>query len=259
VTPSQYLHPHQAFFVLSSGGSSKGETFTFTTDMATTTTDGGSYFRGADEQVNYPLVNLFAENETGNRDLTIIELNRRELGGAAKINELRNANFQIAAALDGQRYGILFTPEGTEKVPVHFVAEEDGTYTLRWSTCNGEFTSLILVDNLTGGICNMLSTDHYTFEASKDDYASRFYITYTVTGVDENNEGDGTFAFFDGSEWVVNGKGQLDVVDVQGRTLYSARLVNDKNRVSLNGVAAGVYLLRVSDGTNTMVQKIVVK
>ncbi len=112
---------------------------------------------------------------------------------------------------------------------------------------------------MTGTITDMLRADHYTFEATTDDYASRFYITYTVTGVDEYNEGDGTFAFFDGSEWVIEGKGQLDVVDVQGRTLYSERLVNDKNRVSLNGVAAGVYLLRVSDGTNTMVQKIVVK
>ena len=255
--PSRYIHPHQAFFALVSEATS----LTFAPSMAGTTKDdnGNSFFRGGEEQVNYPVVNLFAENATGNRDLTIIELNRPELGGAAKINELRNANFQIAAALDGQRYGILFTPEGTERVPVHFTTAEDGTYTLRWNMHNGEFTSLILVDNVTGAVCNMLTNNHYTFEASADDYASRFYITYTVTGVDENNEGDGSFAFFDGSEWIVSGKGQLDVIDVTGRVLRSQRLVNEHNRVSLNGVAKGVYLLRVSDGTNTMVQKIVVR
>ena len=58
---------------------------------------------------------------------------------------------------------------------------------------------------------------------------------------------------------VVNGKGQLDIVDVTGRVLFSKRLANEQNRVSLNGVAKGVYLMRVTDGKNTMVQKIVVK
>lgn len=250
----QFVHQHQAFFVHSEKESTR---LTFKPGMAKVAEDA-PYFRGSDK-VNYPLVNLFAENTKGNRDLAVIEFNRPELGGATKVNGVRNANFQVAASLEGHRYGLVFTPEGTEKVPVHFTTEENGTFTLTWETLHGDFTSLLLVDNMTGTITDMLRADSYTFDATTDDYASRFYITYTVTGVDEYNEGDGTFAFFDGSEWVVNGKGQLDVVDVQGRTLYSERLVNDKNRVSLNGVSAGVYLLRVSDGTNTMVQKIVVR
>jgi hypothetical protein len=252
------LHQHQAFFVHSEA---ENATLTFKPGMATATMPEGytaPYFRG-EGRINYPLVNLFVENIKGNRDLAVIEFNRPELGGATKVNGVRNANFQVAASLEGHRYGLVFTPEGTEKVPVHFTTEENGTFTLTWETLHGDFTSLLLVDNMTGTITDMLRADSYTFDATTDDYASRFYITYTVTGVDEYNEGDGTFAFFDGSEWVVNGKGQLDVVDVQGRTLYSERLVNDKNRVSLNGVSAGVYLLRVSDGTNTMVQKIVVR
>ena len=254
--PSKYIHPHQGFFMYTASDA----TFEFLPTMAgTQKSETGSYYRGREDQINYPLVNIYAENEHGNRDLAVVEFNRPELGGATKVNCVRNTNFQIAASLEGQRYGLVFTPEGTERVPVHFITEEDGTFTLTWNTQNGEFTSLLLVDNMTGTITDMLRADHYTFESSAEDYASRFYLTYTVTGVDENGEGDGTFAFFDGSAWVVNGKGQLDVVDVQGRTLYSARLVNDKNRVSLNGVAAGVYLLRVSDGTNTMVQKIVVR
>ena len=152
---------------------------------------------------------------------------------------------------------LVFTPEGTERIPVHFIADENGTYTLRWNTQNGEFTSLRLVDNLTGTNYDMLANDHYTFTASTEDYASRFYITYTVTDVDENVDGESNFAYFDGSDWVVNGQGTLDVVDVLGRTLFSQRLTNDQNRVNLNGVAKGVYLLRVSNGKNTMVQKIV--
>ena len=252
--PSLYIHPHQAFFMHTDAG----ETFTFDYSWATANKEDGSYFRG-DDRVNYPLVNLFAENGRGNRDLTVIELLRPEEGGATKVNGLRNANFQIAASFGGQRYGLLFTPEGTEKVPVHFTTEEDGTYTLTWSTYNGDFTSLFLVDNMKGTVTDMLHSDHYTFDATTEDYASRFYITFAVTGVDEYNDGDNSFVFYDGNQWIVDGKGYLDVIDVMGRTLYSERLVNEHNIVNLNGVAAGVYVMRLSDGNNTMVQKIVVR
>lgn len=252
--PAQNIHPHQAFFY---HATDDGDDLIFNTGMATTEKNPNSYYR--DAQVNYPLVNLFAQNAAGNRDLAVVEFNRPELGGATKVGFMTNANFQIAAHLDGQNYGLLFTPENTEKVPVRFYTDEDGTFTLTWSTFNGDFTSLLLVDNMTGTITDMLRSDHYTFDAKTSDYASRFYLTYACTGVEEVNEGDGSFAFFDGSEWVVNGKGQLDIIDVTGRVLFSKRIANEQNRVNLNNVAPGVYMMRVSDGKDTMVQKIVVR
>ena len=251
---SQYVHPHQAFFVYSAN---EEGSLTFTKNMATTENTPSSYFRG--EKVNYPLVNIFAENERGNRDMTVIEFNRPEIGGVKEIQGLRNANFHIAAHLEGQGYGLLFAPEGTDRVPVRFYTNENDTFTLTWSTYNGDFSSLLLVDNMTGTITDMLRSDHYTFDATTDDYVSRFYITFAVTDVEEYNEGDNDFAWFDGSEWVINGKGNLDVVDVLGRTIYSTRLTNDQNRVNLNNVAKGVYMLRVSQGTSTKVQKVVVR
>ena len=255
-TLADCIHPHQAFFVYcdSEGGQ---KTLTFKPSMATTENKADySYFRG--DKVNYPLVNIYAENERGNRDMTIIEFNRPEIGGAEEIQGLRNANFHIAASLEGQGYGLLFAPEGTDRVPVRFYTHENGTFTLTWETMHGNFTSLLLVDNMTGTITDMLRSDHYSFDATTDDYASRFYITFTVTDVEEYNEGE-DFAWFDGSEWVINGKGNLDVVDVLGRTIYSTRLTDDQNRVNLNGVAKGVYLLRVSEGNKAKVQKVVVR
>ena len=145
-------------------------------------------------------------------------------------------------------------------MPVHFNFEENGIYTLRWNTQNGEFTSLRLVDNKTGVNCDMLANDHYTFEASTDDYASRFYITYACIGVEEEvTNADDNFAFFDGSEWIVNGKGQLDVIDMTGRVLYAVQLNNDQNRVNLDGFAQGVYLMRVIDNKVVRTQKIIVR
>ena len=254
-TLADCIHPHQAFFVYTA---TDGTQLVFDkTTMATTEKTDNSYFRG--DKINYPLVNIFAENERGNRDMTIIEFNRPEIGGAPEIQGLRNADFHIAASLDGQGYGLLFAPEGTDRVPVRFYTNENGTFTLTWETMHGNFTSLLLVDNMTGTITDMLHADHYTFDATTDDYASRFYITFAVTDVEEYNEGDNDFAWFDGSEWVINGKGNLDVVDVLGRTIYSTRLTNDQNRVNLNNVAKGVYMLRVSEGNSTKVQKVVVR
>jgi len=253
-TPSRYIHPHQAFFVVTDSD----DDFTFTYDMATASTDEGSYFRG-DDRVNYPLVNLFVENEQGNRDLAIIEFNRPAIGGAEKINNLRNANFKIAAYLEGKNYGLLFAPEGTQRVPVHFRTYEESTYTLTWETMHGNFTSLLLVDNLTGTRTNMLTTDHYTFNGSVDDYAARFYITFNVTGVDELNGNEEAFAWFDGNDWIVTGKGQLQVVDVTGRVLQSVNVNGDQTRLNLDGYAAGVYVMRLTDGIKSVSQKIVVK
>ena len=259
VTPSRYIHPHQAFFMYSSAESEEYE-FDYTWATAEQDENGLSYFRGSDNQLNYPLVNIFAENQLGNRDLTIIEFNRPELGGATKVKGLHNTDFKIAASLNGLEYGILFTPEDTEKVPVHFQTEQDGIFTLTWDRQNGDFTSLRLIDNKTGVNYDMLANDRYTFEASADDFASRFYITYTVTGVDEEVVFDSnSFAFFNGSEWVINGKGRLDVIDMTGRVLYAAQLNSDQNKVNLDGFAKGVYLLRVIDNKVVRTQKIIVR
>ena len=254
--PSKFIHPHQGFFVVTAAADSA---FAFTYNMATTRNNPTSYFRG-EEQPAYPVVNLFAENQAGNRDMTVIELNRPELGGMRKMNNLRNANFKVSAHFEDENYGLLFTPKGTERVPVRFQTSEDGVYTLTWSMYNGDFTSLRLIDNKTGVNYDMLANDHYTFEASVDDYTSRFYITYSCIGLDEEDvyESD-NFAFFNGSEWVINGKGHLDVIDMTGRVLYAAQLNDDQNRVHLDGVAMGVYLLRVTDNKVVRTQKIIVR
>ena len=250
------IHPHQGFFVVTDTLTNP-EDFTFTYDMATTEKDGNSYFRG--NSIDYPVVNVFVDDAKGHRDLTIIELNRPELGGALKTNALRSANFKIGAHLDGKNYGLVFAPEGTQRVPVHFRTYEEGTYTLTWSTHNGDFTSLILVDNLTGTRCDMLQNDHYTFNGSVDDYAARFYITFNVTDVNELNGNEEVFAWFDGNDWIVTGKGQLQVVDVTGRVLQSVNVNGDQTRLHLDGYAAGVYVMRLTDGIKSVSQKIVVK
>ena len=268
-TPSQYIHPHQAFFV---HAASDGEELIFTQAMASTETTPYSYYR--DDRIDYPLVNLYAENNAGQRDLTVVEFHRPELGGARKLETMRNAPFTIAAHYAGMSYGILFATDDIERIPVRFKTDESGWVTLTWSTHNGVFSKLLLIDNKLGVEHNMLADNSYTFEASPDDYSSRFYIVYDCSGMGiEENEDDGgastgsaTFAYINNGNIVIDvdtGHGaSIQVIDVLGRVLYSKTIAGTDGTsctISTKGLAKGVYLIRLADGHNVKTQKLVVQ
>ena len=142
--------------------------------------------------------------------------------------------------------------------PVNFHAAVNGNYTLSVNPEDVEMEYLHLIDNMTGTDIDLLATPSYTFEARTTDYASRFNLVYaTYDDVNENNTKP--FAFFDGSEWVINnlGNATLQVVDVTGRML-SSETINGCANVNVNA-APGVYMLRLINGDNVKVQKVVVR
>ena len=256
---SRYIHPHQGFFVQykpDDNNRAKKE-LTFTTSMIVTRKDvENAGFR--EELPAYPLVNLFAYDWEDKGDVLVVEFNRPENGGGIKSKSLRNGNHLVFAHHGDNDYGAFFAKEGTKQVPVRFQSfeKEKKPYTFRWNLQNGDFRSLYLIDNMTGIQYDMLRNDSYSFEASKQDYLSRFLIVFDVTDVEEHTE-DINFAFFDGSSWVVNGKGRLEVVDVLGRILHAETLHGDQNRVSLDNYAKGIYLLRLWEGDTPKIQKII--
>ncbi len=251
--PSVTLHPHQAFFVKTT----EDRNAYFNYGMATADSAGFSYFRSA--RIDYPLVNLFVSNEQGVKDLTVIEANRPETDGTPKMRAMKTTNFELYTRTNGQDYSILFTEEGTERVAVGFKTSEDGTYTLKWDTQNGKFSYLQLIDNITGGQYDMLVTDHYRFEGHANDLTTRFYVVFKVDN-GEDDMGD-TFAFFNGNEWVINGKGTLQLIDVTGRILYSKNLLGETySRAHFDNFAAGVYMLRLVENNNSIKsQKIIIE
>jgi hypothetical protein len=252
----RYLHPHQGFYVKAKVN---GETLQFTESMlvsrATVARNHEIHFR--DLQPKYPLVNLYLSSDNGCADVTVIEFNRPEWNGAIKLKELRVGNGLFYGQHDGTHYAALFAQEGAERVPLWFEAKEDDIFTIKWNTANGDFHSMYLIDNIAGVQYDMLRNDTYTFEGHKGDYPSRFYIVFDVTGVDEFDEGDHNFVFFDGSQWVVTGDGVLDFIDVHGRVLWSSS-VSGQSRVGLPKVACGVYLMRLTNSNGTKVQKVII-
>lgn len=248
------INMHQGFLIrVSTGG-----TATFNNDMRHNEPAAGTHFRG--ERLNYPVINLIATDRQGNTDVAVLEVGRPENAGGQKLR-VGSATGRISLRHDNTDFGILFRDMTEGNQPLYFNAEEDGTFTLNWNTANANFSSLTLVDNITGVRTDMLARDSYAFEGRTSDYKSRFKILIgEFTDIEENEETvTNNFAFFDGSEWVVNGKGQLTVTDVMGRTVYNGNLANEQNRVNLNNVAPGVYLMQVLNANGAMVQKIVVR
>ena len=256
----RYLHPHQGFFLFASSDEqsivfNESSIVAARASLGTANVSDGHY-RG-ENLPRYPLVNLFLNSDNGCSDVTVIEFERPEWGGAMKLTELRNGNGLFYGYHEGKRYAALFAEEGTTRVPLWFEAKEDDIFTLKWNTANGDFTSLYLIDNIKGIEYDMLANDTYTFEGHKQDYYSRFYIVFNVNDVEEHHEYN--IAFFDGSQWVVTGEGELDFIDLQGRVLWHGRLSGGQTRVNFPVVAKGMYMLRLVNSNETKVQKIIVK
>ena len=70
---------------------------------------------------------------------------------------------------------------------------------------------------------------------------------------------DETFAFASNGSFVISNEGNatVQVVDVNGRIL-SSQTINGSASISVNA-AAGVYMIRLINGDNVKVQKVVVK
>ena len=260
--PSRYIHPHQGFFVLYRPmvADSISMEMEITPSMAGTKREVGSYLRGGDDgRINYPVVDITAHDGLGNRDLAIVELARPELGGVEKVENLQNSNFKLYTHFGDKNYSMLFTPVGTKKVPLFFKTPEDGNFTLTWNTYNGTCKKMLLIDNITGTEYNMLTGNSYSFTGHATDYAARFYIVFELDNPVNIDVDDDDFAFFDGTQWVIEGNGQLELIDVTGRILHTYSMNSRHNHVSFDHVAAGTYLLRlVKDRNNIRTQKIVI-
>lgn len=142
--------------------------------------------------------------------------------------------------------------ESQGEIPVSFKAEENGSYTLSFSSENAQFRYLHLIDNKTGNDVDLLQNPSYSFDALTTDYTGRFSLVYCVetTSVNEN------FAFISNGNIIVNGDGILEIYDASGRLVSSGTV---SQSISTSDLAAGVYMLHLTNGDNVRTQKIVVR
>ena len=136
------------------------------------------------------------------------------------------------------------------------------------STEGVEVGYLHLIDNMTGADVDLLHPNafiagedpqspapSYTFNAKVTDYESRFRLVFAAA--DEAVCGPSeAFAFISDGNLIVNGNGTLQVIDMTGRVVRCADVARN---VSTNGMAPGVYVLRLINGNDVKTQKIVVE
>ena len=170
----------------------------------------------------------------------------------------------------GEQDANIYIPQGNEdyaiaysdtqgEMPLNFKAHKSGEYTLTISApLTSNFSTLTLIDNLTGANIDLLQTPSYTFTARTDDYASRFKLVFNGNNNDIDPEGNDDFAFIDGNgNIIVNGEGMVQIIDVTGRILVERK--DAARHVSTANMTPGVYMLRLINGENIKTQKIVVK
>ncbi len=170
-------------------------------------------------------------------------------GTLPKIQFNRNSS-KVYFPVDGSEYAVVRS-EGIGEMPVNFKAESNGNYSLTLSSMNVDFAYLHLIDNLTGADQDLLANPSYSFNANTTDYASRFRLVFATGNSDDN------FAFFSNGNLVVSNEGNatLQVVDVTGRILKCEN-INGCASVSIDA-APGVYMVRLVNGDNVKVQKVV--
>ena len=201
-------------------------------------------------------------------------------------------SFNEGAALPKFRFGDhaeIYIPQGNEdyaiaysekqgEMPLNFKAKNDDEYTLSFNLEGVEMDYLHLIDNMTGADIDLLSTQNviageasfreggtqspalsYTFYAKTTDHESRFKLVFAANNEDGPSTSSGTFAFYSNGSWVITNDGDatLQVIDLNGRIL-SSETVNGSVSKAIN-VVPGVYMLRLINGENVNVQKIVVR
>lgn len=165
---------------------------------------------------------------------------------------LNPRNTKIYIEQGGDDYAVVSSNE--DEIPVCFKAASNGTYTLNVAVQNAELDYLHLVDNLAGTDTDLLANPNYTFEANTGDYASRFTLVLrNTTGLVEH------FAFYNGHNWTISNDGEalIQVVDVMGRILNSKEICGNAE-INISQ-PAGVYMLRLVNGSDVKVQKVVVR
>lgn len=253
-TAPRYINMHQGFMILADNAGTAA--FADSMRRINQTPD----FRGK-EQPAYPLVNLRVTDANGNCENLVVEMNRPDCGGARKAKELRISKGLLYAHYEDGDYSIFFAPEGVQQVPIYFETNCDDSFVLTWDTHNGDFQKMRLVDNITGTTVDMSKTDRYVFQSRTTDYKSRFKLVFDVTGVEED-EDDMTgesFAFVDNGLLVVNAEGRMDIVDLNGRVVFSASLSDQQSVFSLDHLAHGLYVVRIAGQKSVMTQKVVLQ
>ena len=213
-----------------------------------------------EEPVKSSMLTLNMSNENGYVDRVMVHIGRSRQLPKFMLN---NNDTKMYIRQDGNDYAVVRCNK-SGSLPVSFEPAEDGIYSISVDAENLVVRSLILTDKVERVDIDLLRTPTYQFKASKDDPADRFVLSYK-TGTNQfkelfmANEKSSDFGIFNNGSWMIDNEGEatLQVIDVNGRVL-SSETINGNASIHVD-VAPGVYMLRLVNGNDVKVQKIIIK
>ena len=235
VAANSIIAPTEGVFVRATEDvSDQKVTFTATTDPVTSNSKSRN-------------INIDVTRQGEFLDRAIVSFNAESSLSKLVLNENTT---KLYFSQDQKDYAIIASANENE-MPVNFKASRNGSYTISINTNEVEMNYLHLIDNLTGADVDLMATPSYTFNARTDDYASRFRLVFSTGNADSDS-----FAFVSDGQIILTEQGDAQVYDVMGRMISSH---NNVNHITTEGMAAGVYVLQLVNGSNVKTQKIVVK
>lgn len=160
---------------------------------------------------------------------------------------------------EGLDYAIASSLDSEGEIPVGFNANKNADYILNVEIKDVDMEYLHLIDNLTGDDINLLETPNYHFKGNVSDYACRFKLVYKKGDCEKPN-GTESFVFQHNDELKIHNSRAaiLQVFDITGRVI-NEEFINGDATITTNGLETGIYLIRLINGTEEKVQKIIVE
>ncbi len=188
------------------------------------------------------------------KDVTYATFNS-DREGLTKIGHLDANAPVLCIPVNGEKYAIAMLDDDCESFDMNFRANA-GNYTISVNLNNmietmGEISYLHLIDRATGRDIDLLRTNSYSFNHSGNENVENRFEVKMKPGTEVSN----IFARWNGSAWVIEGNGTLQIFDVLGRSVMNSDVQNSTEIHNSQFPAAGVYILRLGDKS----QKIVVK
>jgi hypothetical protein len=182
-------------------------------------------------------------------------------GGTLPKFMLNENNTKMYIPKDGKDFAVVRSNK-SGRLPLSFEPARDGVYFINVDTENVEVKYLHLIDHQEGIDVDLLQCPSYKFYAKVEGKPNRFELVFKTGSIFEalstKDAGD-SFGFCNNGNWIINNEGEaiLQVVDVNGQILSSEEI---NGSVSKHIEAApGVYMLRLINGKDMKVQKIVVE
>ena len=120
---------------------------------------------------------------------------------------------------------------------------------------------ILLTDLKTGETRNLTENPVYNFQADQQDEPERFLLQFGPVGQDEHNQTPAMKLIKKADKLLISnpgGNSVLQIFDLQGRLILSKSITENQSEIAISGFRKGIYLVRLSDTSASISEKIII-